>query len=316
MTGRIDVAMGYDCKYAAHAATVVSSIVRNAPGARFRFLMLHADIDAATQALVESVAPDAEFVWTEVGEKDLPAYTTRGHLNRTVLFRLGLETLAPADCTRVLYIDSDMVVLGDVRELWAADLGEHALGAVPDAYIDADAFADRWGLPKDGQHYFNAGLQLIDLVKVRAGKLFSRALEFVVRNDEKLLLGDQDALNAVFWGRWTQLDPAWNVQRFLTRGEIARELGGRSPALVHFIGTEKPWMANIWHPWAWIYWDAVRYTPFAEDVMRAYGVTAYHRARYLLRWLIKRPPAAAWRANPATSRKFSDPHSPAPRRRA
>ncbi len=288
MTERIDIAMGYDRKYAPHAATVVSSIVRNAPGARFRFLMLHADVDRETQTRVESVAPDAEFVWIEVGDKDLPAYATRGHLNRTVLFRLGLETLAPADCNRLLYIDSDMVILGDVRELWATDLAGNALAAVLDAYINADEFADRWELPK-GPRYFNAGLQLIDLTKVREGNLFSRALDFVVRNDEKLLLGDQDALNAVFWGRWTSLDPAWNVQRFLKRDEIASELKGKTPALVHFIGTEKPWMANIWHPWAWIYWDAVRHTPFAEDVIRDYGVTPYHRARYLLRWLIKRP---------------------------
>ncbi|GAM96384.1 glycosyl transferase [alpha proteobacterium U9-1i] len=293
MSERIDIALGYDRRYAAHAATVVSSIVRNAPGAEFRFLMLHADVDRATQERVESVAPGAVFVWTEVGEKDLPAYATRGHLNRTVLFRLGLETLAPADCTRLIYIDSDMVVLGDIRDFWNADLRGAPLGAVLDAYIDAAEFAQRWELPYNGELYFNAGLQLIDLAKVREQKLFSRALEFVVRNDEKLLLGDQDALNYVFWGRWIKLDPVWNAQKFLDRDGVARELSGKAPALVHFIGTEKPWMANIWHPWAWIYWDAVRHTPFADDVARDFNVTPYHRARYLLRWLIKRPQANA-----------------------
>lgn len=290
---RIDIAMGYDRRYAAHAATVVSSIVRNAPGAELRFLMLHPDVDRETQARLESVAPGAAFVWIEVGDKDLPAYATRGHLNRTVLFRLGLETLAPADCTRLLYIDADMVVLGDIRELWASDLGGAAIGAVLDGYIDSADFARRWALPNNGERYFNAGLQLIDLAKVREQKLFSRALQFVIENDEKLLLGDQDALNYVFWGRWTPLDPVWNVQRYLNREEIARELNGKAPALVHFIGTQKPWMANIWHPWAWIYWDAVRHTPFADDVARAFGVTPYHRARYLLRWLLKRPQASA-----------------------
>lgn len=289
MTDRIDIAMGYDRNYAAHAATVVSSIVRNAPGADFRFLMLHADVDAETQARVESVAPGATFVWKLVGEEDLPAYATRGHLNRTVLFRLGLETLAPADCSRVIYIDSDTIVLGDVRELWAADLGENAVGAVLDCYISSDEFAERWDLPKNGQRYFNAGIQLIDLARVRASKLFSQALEFVVANDEKLLLGDQDALNYIFWGRWTRLDPVWNVQRFLNADEIASELGGRGPALVHFIGLEKPWKARVWHPWAWIYWDAVKHTPFQADVVRQYKVSPLHRARYLFRWLIKKP---------------------------
>lgn len=290
MSGAIDIAMGYDRRYAAHAATVVSSIVRNAPGAQFRFLMLHADVDRDTQARVEAAAPDAVFQWIEVGDGDLPAYATRGHLNRTVLFRLGLEMLAPADCSRLIYIDADMVVLGDIREVWNTDLGDCPLGAVFDGYIPADDFAERWGLPK-GERYFNAGLQLIDLDKVRAEKLFSKALAFVVEHDEKLQLGDQDALNHVFWGKWRRLDPAWNVQRYLSREEIARELGGRAPKLVHFIGMQKPWMARIWHPWAWIYWDAVRHTMFEADVVREFGVTPLHRARYLLRWLVKRPAA-------------------------
>ena len=290
---RIDVALGFDSRYAAHAGTVVSSIVRNAPGAEFRFIMLHANVDRAVQERVESVAPNAAFVWTPVGDDDLPAHADRGHFNRTILFRLGLEALAPADCVRVLYIDSDMIVLGDVRELWTADLSDNAIGAVLDAYVDGATFAPRWDLPHNGERYFNSGLLLIDLAKVRQQKLFSRTLDFIVENDTKLLFSDQDALNHVFWGRWTALDPSWNVQKFLTGEEIARDLGGETPKLVHFTGTHKPWMAGIWHPWAWLYWDAVRHTPFKDDVASEFGVTAFHRARYLLRWLLKRPQSAA-----------------------
>lgn len=291
MTDPITIAMGYDRRYAAHAATVMSSIVRHAPGASFRFLMLHADIDQETQRRVEMAAPGAVFQWIEVTEADLPAYATRGHLNRTVLFRLGLEKLAPSDCSRAIYIDADMVVLGDIREVWTTDLGEHCIGAVFDQYIESDEFASRWGLPP-GERYFNAGLQLIDLEKVRAGKLFSKALDFVVEHDEKLQLGDQDALNYVFWGKWKRLEPAWNVQDFLSREEIIRDLGGKTPRLVHFIGMQKPWMANSWHPWAWAYWRAVRHTVFRDDVIREFKVTPFHRARYFIRWLLKGPLAS------------------------
>jgi lipopolysaccharide biosynthesis glycosyltransferase len=291
MSARVDIAMGFDAKYAPHAATVVSSIVRNAPGARIRFLMLHADVDAATRGRVATEAPEAEFSWIEVGEKDLPAYATRGHLNRTVLFRLGLETLAPADCTRVIYIDADTIVLGDVRELWGVDLGDCAIGAVRDCYQDAAEFAARWTLPHDGQHYFNAGVQVIDLERVRRERLFSKALNFVVANDEKLLFGDQDALNFVFWGRWAPLDPAWNVQRYLSPAEIATSGWRRAgPGLVHFIGTHKPWMANVWHPWAWLYWENIKRTSFADEIAAAHGIDLYQLMRLRVRWWLRKPP--------------------------
>ncbi|MEJ0059758.1 MAG: glycosyltransferase family 8 protein [Terricaulis sp.] len=297
MSDQIDIAFGFDTKYARHAAAVLASIARYTDERRVRLLMVHAGVDEALRAQVESVAPKANFVWIEVGDDDLPAYADRGHLNRTVLFRLGLEKLAPADCKRVIYIDADTIVLRDIRELWNTDLGENALGAALDAYVDADHFARLWSLPVGASRYFNAGIQLINLERVRAERLFSAALDFIGEHDAKLLFGDQDALNYVFWGKWTRLDPAWNVQRFLNAKELAGEIeeerrvvGG--PALVHFIGTEKPWMPNVWHPWAWIYWDNIERTPFAAEVARDYGMNLYQLTRLRLRWWLRRPNAA------------------------
>jgi len=294
MDGRIDIAFGFDGRYVPHAANVMASIVRHAPGARLRFIVLQADVTPEQKRRMEAAVPGPEFVWIDVRDDDLPAYATRGHLNRTVLFRLGLEKLAPADCRRVLYIDADVIVVGDIREMWEADLGPHAIAAVTDCYQDADRFAETWGLPKGGR-YFNAGVQVIDLEKVRAGRLFSKALDFVVEHDAKLLFGDQDALNYVFWKDAAVLEPTWNVQRFLKPEEIAgetapdRRWGHRQPRLIHYIGMEKPWMRNVWHPWAWLYWENLRRTPFAAEVRKAFGMDFLQMMRLRLRWWLRRP---------------------------
>lgn len=294
MGERIDVAFGFDGRYVPHAANVMASIVRHAPGAKLRFIVLVADVSDEQKRRMEQAAQGSEFVWIDVGDDDLPGYATRGHLNRTVLFRLGLEKLAPADCRRVLYIDADVIVVGDIREMWAADLGPHAIAAVTDCYQNADAFAEMWGLPKGGR-YFNAGVQVIDLEKVRATKLFSRALAFVVEHDARLLFGDQDALNYVFWKDAAVLEPTWNVQRFLTSHEIAAETapdrrwGHKRPRLIHYIGMEKPWMRNVWHPWAWAYWENLKRTSFAREVARAYRMDFAQMMRLRLRWMLRRP---------------------------
>lgn len=294
MSERIDIALGFDGQYVPHAANVMSSIVRHAPGARLRFILLQADVTPEQKRQIEAAVPGPEFVWIDVSNTDLPAYATRGHLNRTVLFRLGLEKLAPADCRRVLYIDADVIVVGDIREMWAVDLGPHAIAAATDCYQDADAFAGLWGLSAGGR-YFNAGVQVIDLEKVRAGGLFAKALDFVVANDAKLLLGDQDALNYVFWKDAAVLEPTWNVQRFMNPEEIAgetapdRRWGHGQPRLIHYIGMEKPWMRDVWHPWAWLYWENLNRTPFAGDVRKAFGMDFLHLVRLRLRWWLRRP---------------------------
>ncbi len=291
MTGEIDIALGFDAAYAPHAGGVIASVVRHAPGARLRFICLHDGVGEALRARVEACAPGARFHWAQVTDEDLPAFATRGHFNRAILFRIGLEKLAPADCTRVLYLDSDVVICGDVRELWDVDLGGAAIGAMRDCYQDAAAFAQRWALASQAQGYFNSGVLLVDLAAVRAEGGFSAAAAFVARHGEELLFGDQDALNFVFWRRWRELDPAWNVQRYLSFQEIAAAGWRRAaPGLIHFIGPEKPWMANAWHPWSWAYWDNLKRTPFADEVAATFKMGAFQLMRLRLRWWLRRPP--------------------------
>ena len=291
---RIDVAMGFDGRYAPHAANVMASIVRHAPGAKLRFILLQSGVSEDAKRRTEAAAQGAAFVWVDVRDEDLPAHADRGHLNRTMLFRLGLEALAPQDCGRVVYVDADTIVLGDIRELATADLGGYPLGAVTDCYQDADKFAELWSLPKGGR-YFNSGVLVIDLQKVREQKLFARAIDFVVAHDKALLFADQDALNHVFWQNSAVIEPTWNVQRFMSPQEIAAETapdrrwGQKRPRLIHYIGTEKPWMRNVWHPWAWAYWENLKRTPFAQEVARAYRMDFMQMMRLRVRWLVKRP---------------------------
>jgi lipopolysaccharide biosynthesis glycosyltransferase len=294
MKNSLDIALGFDVHYAPHAAAVIASVVRHTRDSDIRFILLHSGVDDALQLRVERTAPNARFVWIEVGDDDIPPFADRGHFKRATLFRLGLEKLAPSDCNRVLYLDSDTIALRDLKAVWNTDLGDHPIGAVIDAYVDPIAFAKRWDLSPQFK-YFNAGVLLIDLARIRSEKLFSAATEFVAKHDRDLPYNDQDALNWALWGRWKNLGASWNVQRFLSPKEIAgeqteeRRLEGKRPYLVHFIGYVKPWQPNVWHPWSWLYWENLARTSFSDDVARRFGMNAYQLARLRLRWWVKRP---------------------------
>ncbi len=294
----IDISLGFDANYAPHAAVVIASVVRHAPGARFRFILLYTGLDKDLRQRIEDLAPNARFVWTEVRESDVPQVAQKKHFSRAAMFRVALEYLAPAECKRLLYLDSDVVVLGDVRDLWASDLEGRPIGAVRDIYQDGVEFSKTWSLPDLGPSpYFNSGVVLIDLEQIRQEKSFTTTLDFAIKHWDVLEFGDQDALNKTFWGRWKPLDPAWNVQRFVKRNEIAQAGWGQtSPALVHFITADKPWTPNVWHPWAWLYWDTLRKTSFSAEVARRHRMDLFQLLRLRLRWWLRRPPARPMKA--------------------
>lgn len=293
-TKRIDVAFGFDADYAPHAAATLASLCAHHDQSRLRIILLSSEVTPQLRRQFQGVAPRAEFIWIEVRDEDFPQFERRGHLNRSTLFRLGLEQLAPADVTRVVYLDADLIVLRDVQELWQFDLNGAPVAAVIDALIDADEFSRKWGLA-DGNEYFNAGLLVIDLERVRKQKLFSAALQFLAQNIEDLPFLDQDALNWACWGHWVRLPISWNVQQYMAMPQLTmfvpetRRLGQSSPSVVHFTGPDKPWLSSSWHPWQWLYWKHLAKTSFESEISLRFGMTRKQKIRIWLRWLRRRP---------------------------
>jgi lipopolysaccharide biosynthesis glycosyltransferase len=194
-----------------------------------------------------------------------------------------------------LYLDVDAIVLTDVTELWGADLGGAVLGAVADCYMDPQKFAARWGLQGESPGYFNSGVLLFDLERMRAGKLFEKAVAFVVANLDDVRFTDQDALNFACWSQWKRLDARWNVQRHMVISALNEEtppdrrLNGQSPAIIHYTSAEKPWLSEGYHPWAWAYWDNLQRTQFLKDVRTRYRVGLLHLFRMWARWVWRGP---------------------------
>lgn len=290
----IDIALGFDERYAPHAAAAIQSILAATPGAHIRFTIIHDGLSDEHRRGIEKTAPKSTFHWVEISDADIPAYASREHFSRAILFRLGLDNAAPVDCTRMLYVDTDVICTRDIRELWETDMGGAPIAAVKDCFVKPEEFAARWELDPTEPAYFNSGILLIDMNSARRAGAFKRAIDFVARHAAEVRFADQDALNFAFWGRWKKLDIVWNAQRHMAIpaliADLAPEmrLNGRQPAIIHFTGPEKPWAPNAYHPWSWLYWRAVRKTVFAAEVSRASGMGHLARARLLARWLRSR----------------------------
>jgi len=181
------------------------------------------------------------------------------HFSRTVYSRIFLDRLVDPDVSRLIYLDCDIACVGSLRELWETDLGDSIVAAVPDFTLTTKdggrVSRERLGIP-DEQPYYNSGMLLIDLDRWRKERVGERMKDFIVSMGDKLGWLDQDALNRVLGANIKKLAPKWNFQA----GRQWRADG--SEAVIHYIGSRKPWDLDNGNPLAFHYLRAKAASPW------------------------------------------------------
>ncbi|MBO7394235.1 MAG: glycosyltransferase family 8 protein, partial [Abditibacteriota bacterium] len=126
------------------------------------------------------------------------------YYSKTTYYRLYIAELYP-EYNKVIYIDSDTVVQGDISELYNTDVSDYPIGAVRDRFMEAKYYR-RYNIPK-GTPVFNAGIMLINLANWRETGLHKKALDYSAETG----LNDQISLNTLLRGNWLPLDYRWNM---------------------------------------------------------------------------------------------------------
>ncbi|CDO74188.1 Glycosyltransferase Family 8 protein [Trametes cinnabarina] len=240
----INVALTIDADYAIAAAVAIRSAALHTTG-RITFYVVsrRGDLPREVEETLVRALPEgtnATVVFIELPGPDdcmIPCNSTWAKI--AMLPHLPVE--------RVLYLDADVLVRADLRELWDTDLHGKSIAAAVDI---------GYPLGHDGMErgpYFNAGVLLIDLA---ASRKRLDALTSLAANMSDSKLQDQDVLNAHFAGDWLPLSLSWNAQGLGTyathhtpeRAVLPLDEMTANPKIVHFTGSLHPSMAEVLNP--------------------------------------------------------------------
>jgi UDP-glucose/galactose:(glucosyl)LPS alpha-1,2-glucosyl/galactosyltransferase len=254
--GALEVLAACDSRYLPHAATMICSLLEHNKVSIIH--LFYSQIDPRYLSDLEKMVRgyDSRLVCHEIiadDFKDLRVDKMSSQSSIANYYRLVAPQVLPITTKKILYLDSDMIVRSSLDDLWNIDLGNNALAAVEDAFYSPNhGYAE---LPP-GAPYFNAGMLLINLDYWRRNKIAEQAIEFIRLNPEKANYYDQDALNTVLVGRWICLGATWNAHGDAKLDWPAvRNLDVHNPAIVHFVGNDKPWHWTSQHS----YKDEYRY---------------------------------------------------------
>lgn len=215
---------------------LLKSLTLNNPGSTADLVVLHDGLSADNAARIRTLRPDARFVRVDPAPYERFRKGDASNYLFTKAYFI-LDAFRLRDYDRVLTLDTDMAVLGEIDHLF-----DHPapFAAVPQLLYNDDDAKFNSGLLVFGREYMN-------------DEFVARLERTGVEGSYELDKHDQGILNAVLDGDYHRLDRSYNwVKRASRRGESYPD----DVRVLHFTGKYKPWtggehgyakMEAAWH---------------------------------------------------------------------
>lgn len=282
----VHIAMTLDRRYLRGTIAAVHSILRHTscPNSVFFHFFASPESTLSLSFLLRSTFTSLKFKIYPFSKDQVSGLispsTIRFALDNPLNYvRNYIADIVESCVTRVIYLDSDVVVVDDIQTLWSTNIPEPTVIAAPE-YCHAnftnyftDAF---WADPKlssvftrrkdnyDSEPcYFNTGVMVMDLARWRRGFYGERIRRWMMvqkRGRPRIYeLGSLPPLLLVFAGKIKAVEHRWNQHGL--GGDNAdgncRNLHPGPTSLLHWSGKGKPWVrldagspCSVDHLWA------------------------------------------------------------------
>ena len=249
----LPIFLSSDENYAKYLTVTLQSIIANTKE-KISVYVLDGGISEVNktriQKMITEVGHNIEFIEMDFSLfENLPVVR---HFSLNSYFRYLIPTLNQK-IKKALYVDTDMVIEGDVKEIFDIDLEGKGLGAT--AYMDEDMnknvyadYKEKLSLPQT-HRYFNSGLLLINCDYWRNNQITEKLFQKTNELKNIIKMQDQDILNLVFKEDYKELPAQYNLVVDLTADykNFNSYLSSLKGCFVlHFTGGRdvRPWMKS------------------------------------------------------------------------
>ena len=279
MKDTIHISLCTDRNYVMPTGVTIISVCENNKEEKLHFHIIYTDDDECAVTPLYSIVEKygATLTVHYFDKEKLEPYKCSGsaeHVTPTGFARVFLPEILSEEITKVIYLDSDVIVSGSLRGLWDFSLKDtDPIGACIDTNVVEPGAHNRVDTPMSIP-YCNSGVLLINLDCWRREGLQQQMC--VVAREHQFPLLDQDAINYLFKDRIKILPFEYNVQLgfylsgcdYMTGIYKVSETFDKalqSPVVIHYSFPEKPWGYNgIVHGEKW--WHYAKKSPWRDEL--------------------------------------------------
>lgn len=238
--------------YIHYICVTIKSIIENHRGIQKNIYVLSDEVsERSRRLLAETVADDSFTHFEVIIVDDTPLRGLKDTWSIYTWYRVLLPKYLPDDVHMVLYLDADVVVAGDLQELFAIEM--HGLAVA--GCIDPESFnqetLERCELSM-AQKYICAGVLLMNLDYWRENDLAKKVIQFGRDNNDRIKFPDQDTINILCQDskivlplRYGIMDYFFENDRFYQEPYKQQLIDCiNRPAIVHYAG-RNPWKREL-----------------------------------------------------------------------
>lgn len=170
----------------------------------------------------------------------------------TALLKFKIPELIKKE-NKIIYIDGDVIVRRDLSDLFHTDITSVYAGVVPDT---GSLYSGNYTVKKY-QNYFNSGLMLLNLRRLREDNASEKLFELKRKSSNESLM-DQNIFNEFFNGNVRLLDISYNTlfvnlvrsrdkfkiedfnEKFKTEYKDLQDIASKAN-IIHYSSKDKPW---------------------------------------------------------------------------
>lgn len=261
-----------DKNYSQHLAVALESLYTN-NSASLDVHIFHSTLDEVNILKLKTIGKkyNRKISFHPIDKTMFRGYKENFHFTIAMYFRLLIPDLLSQEYESAIYIDSDVVINGNISYLLEVNISNKILAAVTNP--DGSDAIKRLGMDET-KMYFDSGLLIFNLNYWRKNKFHHKVLQYIQEYPDHLLYPDNDALNILINGEYMELNPMYSLQSNYIKneqidlnyyskfGDITTML--HHPIVIQFAGGHKPWHYLSQDYYKDFYFKYLRQSPYSD----------------------------------------------------
>ncbi len=226
--------------YSQHLGVVLTSILFNNPDNFFDFYIFSSDISKKNKHTLNTLNnkyKNFNLHFINVNKnlfKNIKL--TIDYISIETYFRYILADLLP-DLNKVLYLDVDLVVNGNLQNLWNTNINDFYCAGIDDINFNTKDYKQTIDLDTEDT-YINAGVILFNLEKIRKNNITKQYFLNNEKYKDKIKYQDQDIINITLKKQIKKIDYIFN---FTSKTRKIYKNLTKNAIIIHYVGPRKPW---------------------------------------------------------------------------